>query len=108
MPEDIDEHVAMEFHGLVADLQRNDVARFEEEQKQQAAQSAMLRKVTPNHGLSAGELLKKLDGDPADAARKVQDDLDRIEREAKAAAEQTKGKQAPLPEGHFPPPPENG
>jgi len=107
MPEDVEEHVAMMFHGLVSDLQHNDVAAFEREQARQAAARAALRKQTPNQGLNAGELLKQLDGDPAAADRRVQSELDRIDRESKAAAEKNKSKVAPLPEGHFPPPPES-
>jgi tRNA U55 pseudouridine synthase TruB len=103
MPEDVNDHVAMGFHGLVSELQRNDVARFDEDQKKQAEQRAALRRATPHQGLNAGELLKKLDGDPEDANRRVQDDLDRIDREAKAAAD--KSKPEPLLEGCFPPPP---
>lgn len=107
MPDTGDEHVAFEFHGLVSELQRGDVARFEEEQRKQAEQRAALRRETPGQGLNAGELLKKIDGDPADANRKIQDDLDRIDREAKAAADKQKEKKSPLPEGSFPPPPDS-
>ncbi len=106
MPEDVDDHVAFEFHGLVSDLQRNDVARFEEEQKKQAELRAALRRGTPNQGMSAGELLKKLDGDPDAADRKVQSELDRIDREAKVSADKQKVAREPLPEGNFPPPPD--
>lgn len=108
MPENIEEHVAMEFHGLVSELQNNDVKRFEEEQRKQAQQRAMLRRADPSNGLSAGELLKKMDGDPEGANRRVQDDLDRIDREAKAAADKLRVTREQLPDGHFPPPPENG
>lgn len=115
MPEDVDEHVAFEFHGLVSDLQRNDVERFEEEQKKQALQRAMMRIASrpagphqgglPNQGLNASELLKALDGDPEAANRRVQEDLDRIDREAKVSADKLKTQREPLPEGNFPPPP---
>lgn len=107
MPDNVDEHVATEFHGLVSDLQRNDVKRFEEEQKKQADLRAALRRGNPHQGLNAGELLKQLDGDPEAANRRMQDDLDRIDREAKVAVDKNKGKQEPLPDGHFPPPPES-
>jgi hypothetical protein len=102
--EDAEDHVAMMFHGLVTDLQQADVARFEEEHKQQVAARAALRATQPVMGMSAAELLRKLDGDPEDADRKVRDSLDRVDREAGAAAE-VKDKQEPLPMGHFPPPP---
>jgi hypothetical protein len=106
MPEDVEDYVAMEFHGLVSDLQRGDVERFEEDRKKQAELRAALRRADPTRGLNAGELLKKLDGDPETANRKVQDELDRIDRESKAAADKNKNRAAPLPEGHFPPPPD--
>jgi hypothetical protein len=106
MPEDVEEHVALMFHGLVHDLQHNDVARFEEDQKKQSEARALLRRQQPHQGLSAGELLKKLDGDPEDAHKKVMDDLDRIDREVKAAADKSdSAKRGPLLEGSFPPPP---
>jgi hypothetical protein len=107
MPEDVNDHVAMEFHGLVLDLQRGDVERFEADQKKQAELRAALRRADSTNGLNAGELLKKMDGDPETANRRMQGDLDRIEREAKAAADKQKVTRAALPEGHFPPPPEN-
>jgi len=107
MPDSVEDHVAFEFHGLVSDLQHNDVRRFEEEQKRQAQQRAALRASTPGQGLNAAELIKRLDGDPEAANRRVQDDLDRIDREARAAADKAKVKQEPLPDGHFPPPPES-
>jgi len=108
MPEDVEEYVAMEFHGLVSDLQRNDVQRFEDDQKKQAQLRAALRHADPARGVSlnASELLKKIDGDPEVANRRVQEELDRVDRDAKAAADKQKVALAPLPEGHFPPPPE--
>lgn len=106
MPEE-DEHVAFEFHGLVADLQRNDVVRFEQEHKAERRRRADLRASTPGAGLNAGELLKKLDGDPSEADRKVKEMLDRIDRDAKAAVEKTQRAREPMPEGSFPPPPES-
>lgn len=106
MPEDPEEHVAMMFHGLVSDLQTNDVVKFEEEQKREREARAALRHQTPNQGLNAGELLKKLDGDPADEARRVESELARMNKEAQAAAAQkTKDQNEPLPSGHFPAPP---
>jgi len=105
MPEDVEDYVAKEFHGLVSDLQRNDVVRFEEERKKQAELRAALRR-TSGQGMSAGDLLRRLDGDPADADRKVQAELDRVDKDAKAAVDKSQSKAAPLPEGHFPPPPE--
>lgn len=106
MVDDIDEHVAAEFHGLVSDLQRGDLAQFEEEQSRQAAARRALRAEAKVVGLSAGDLLKLMDGDPADVDRKVQGALDKVEREAKAAVA-GKVKQDPLPGGHFPPPPDS-
>lgn len=108
MPEDPDEHVAMEFHGLVSDLQRGDVERFEADLKHQARLRAELRRSDPDRGggLSAGELLKKMDGDPEAAGKKLQDELDRAASEAKVATDKQKEVRAALPDGHFPPPPE--
>lgn len=108
MPEDVEEHVAEMFHGLVSELQRNDVTQFEQERAKEAALRAELRRANPHQGLNAGELLKKLDGDPEVSDRKMQADLDRIDRDAKVSAEKVAGKRDPLPEGHFPPPPESG
>lgn len=106
MPDDVDEHVATEFHNLVSDLQANDVKRAEEEHRRQAELRAALRRSNPSGGLNAGELLKKLDGDPEADVRRAQAALDRIEREAKTAVDKAKLRQEPLPDGHFPPPPE--
>jgi hypothetical protein len=106
MPDDVDEHVATEFHSLVSDLQANDVRRAEEEHRRQAELRAALRRSDPSSGLNAGELLKKLDGDSETDARRAQAELDKIEREAKSAADKAKARQEPLPDGHFPPPPE--
>lgn len=105
MPDDIENHMAEAFPLLVSDLQRNDVARFEAEQKKYAEQRAALRKQDPNQGLTATELLKKIDGDPDEANRKMQDELARISKEAQAAASQKDKQNEPLPAGHFPPPP---
>jgi hypothetical protein len=105
MPEDPEEHVALMFHGLVSDLQTNDVARFEEEQRKEREARAALRHQDPYQGLSASELLKKIDGDPAEALRKVHDDLARINKEAQAAVAEKDKQHEVLPEGHFPPPP---
>lgn len=107
MPEDPNDHVAMEFHGLVSDLQHNDVQRFEDDRKKQSELRAAMRRADPTIGLSAGELLKKLDGDLETTDRKVQGELDRIDAEAKAAADKLRVAREPLPEGHFPRPPEN-
>lgn len=106
MPDNPEEHVAFEFHGLVSDLQRGDVERFEEKHKLEAMQRALLRRASGT-GLSAGELLKKMEGDPESANRRVQEELDRLERDAKAAADKQKAAREPLPQGHFPPPPDS-
>lgn len=105
MPDDPDEHVAMMFHGLVSELQHADVARFEAEQKKERAARAALRHQSPNHGMNAGELLKKLDGDPADDQKRIDAELARMSKEAHAAAAEKDKKNEPLPAGHFPPPP---
>lgn len=104
MPDDPNDHVAQMFHGLVFDLQTGDVARFEEEQRREREARTALRRSAPDQGLSAGELLKKIDGDPQDEQRRIEDELNRIGKEAQAAATQ-KTKEDPLPEGSFPPPP---
>jgi hypothetical protein len=108
MPDDIENHMAESFPLLIADLQRGDVVRFEAEQKKLAEQRAALRAQTPNQGLTAAELLKKIDGDPADAQRKVEEELARISKEAQAAAAQKDKSNEQLPAGHFPPPPTSG
>lgn len=108
MPEDPEDHVAMMFHGLVSDLQTNDVARFEEEQKKERAARAALRHQIPNQGMNAGELLKKLDGDPADEQKRIETELARMSKEAQAAVAEKDKKNEPLPSGHFPPPPTSG
>lgn len=106
MIDDPDEYVAMAFHGLVFDLQREDVARFEAEQKQQAAARATLRAAVPHGGMNAGELLKSIDGDPEEVARREGVKIDKIERQAKDAADAVAKERAPVfPDGHFPPPP---
>lgn len=106
MTDDVDEHVAMAFHGLVSDLQQADVARFEAEQKRQAEQRAALRAVAPRSGLNVAELLKSMGGDPEEAARKTQAAIDKIERQAKEASDAATRDQPPsLSDGHFPPPP---
>ncbi len=107
MSDDINDHVAMEFHGLVLDLQRGDVERFEAEHKKQAEKRAALRRADPTRGLNADELLKKIDGDPETTNRRMQDELDRIDREAKMTTDKQKVSREPLPEGRFPPPPDN-
>lgn len=108
MPEDPNDYVAMAFHGLVTDLQHNDVKRFEEEQKRDREARAALRKQTPNQGMSAGELLRSLDGDPELAQMMVQEELARQNKEAQAAVAEKDKANAPLPAGHFPPPPTAG
>lgn len=109
MTDDPDEHVAMMFHGLVTTLQHNDVAQFDEDLKRQAEARAALRKASQARGMTASELLKAMDGDPDEAERRVQAVLDKVDREAKAAAaSKEKNRQEPLPEGSFPPPPESG
>lgn len=107
MPDDADEHVATEFHGLVSDLQRGDVERFEADLKRQAQLRAELRKSDPDRsGLSASELLRKMDGDAEAANKKIQDELDRAASDAKAAVAKQKVTRGAPADGHFPPPPE--
>ena len=102
-PEDM---VAEMFHGLIADLQRNDLACFEEDQKRERLARAALRHENGGKGMNAGELLKKLDGDPATEMRRIEEELARITKEAQAAAATHKDKKdEPLPDGHFPAPP---
>lgn len=108
MPDDIENHMAESFPLLIADLQRGDVIRFEQEQRKLGEQRAALRQQTPNQGLTAGELLKKIDGDPAEGQRKMEEDLARINKEAQAAAAQKDKSNETLPAGHFPPPPTSG
>lgn len=108
MPDDLDEHVAQMFHGLVSDLQTGDVARFEAEQKKERTARAALRHQDPNHGMNAGELLKNLDGDPMDDQRRIEAELARMNKEAQAAAADKDKKNEPLPAGYFPPPPSSG
>jgi hypothetical protein len=105
MPDDIETYMAESFPLLISDLQRGDVVRFEAEQKKLSEQRAALRQQTPNQGLTAGELLKKIDGDPAEGQRKMEEDLARINKEAQAAAAQKDKANEQLPAGHFPPPP---
>lgn len=102
--DDINNHMAESFPLLISDLQRGDVLRFEEEQKKDRAARAALRQQS-NAGMSAGELLKKMDGDPSDHERKVNVELDRMTKEAQAAAASKDKQNEPLPIGHFPPPP---
>lgn len=107
--DDIENHMAESFPLLVSDLQRGDVLRFEEEQKKERAARAALRAQDPaNQGLTANELIKKIDGDPLDGQRKVELELDRMAKEAQAAAASKDKQNEPLPAGHFPPPPTSG
>lgn len=107
--DDLDNHMAEMFPMLVSDLQRADVVRFEAEQKRERELRAALRKQDEsNQGLTAGELLKKMEGDPADGQRKVEVELDRMAKEAQAAAAQKEKQNEALPAGHFPPPPTSG
>lgn len=108
MPDDPEEHVAMMFHGLVSDLQTNDVARFEAEQKKEREARAALRHQDPYQGMNASELLKKLDGDPADDQKRIETELARMSKEAQTAAAEKDKKNEPLPVGHFPQPPSSG
>jgi HEPN domain-containing protein len=106
MAENPEDHVAEMFHGLIANLQRNDVACFEEDQKLERLARAALRHENGGKGLNAGELLKQLDGDPAIEMRRIEEELARVSKEAQAAATAYKDKKdEPLPDGHFPPPP---
>jgi len=107
MADNPDEQVALLFHGLVSDLQHNDVARFEEEQKKERAARDALRHQAPNCGMNAAELLKKIDGDPAGDQKRIDNELTRISKEAQAAVDKEK-KNEPLPIGFFPPPPTSG
>lgn len=106
MAEDPERQVAEIFPTLVADLQRGDVARFDEQQKaERVAREALRRENQP--GLTASELMKKIDGDPADDIRRIQDELTKINKDAAAAVSKVK-KEEPLPSGFFPPPPRSG
>lgn len=107
MSDDLENHMSEMFPGLVADLQRNDVARFDAELKKDAAARAALRAKDPNAGLTGSELLKKIDGDPAESQRAIEEEFDRIAKEARAAvaAKDKENQAAALPVGHFPPPP---
>lgn len=106
--DDIENHMAESFPLLVSDLQRNDVAEFEKKQELERMRRKLLRLTQPNQGLTAGELIKKMEGDPADGQRKVEVELDRMQKEAQAAAAQKDKANEPLPAGHFPPPPTSG
>lgn len=108
MPEDVEDHVAQMFHGLVADFQSADLKQAEAELLKEREKRAALRHSQPNHGMNAGELLRKLDGDPADEQRKIQDELTKIEKDSKAAAAAKDKSGEQLPQGFFPPPPTSG
>lgn len=108
MPDEVDEHVSQMFHGLVSDLQRGDVERFEAEQKREREARAALRAQQPGVGLSGSELLKKIDGDPEEAQRRIDEELARVNREAQAAAAAKDKSNEALPQDHFPPPPTSG
>ena len=82
MPDD--EHSAQIMPMLMSDLIRSDVERFEEEQQKDKAARAALRK-SSNAGMTMGELLKDIDGDPEEAQRKLQDELAKLSKEAQAA-----------------------
>lgn len=106
---DPNNHMAESFPLLISDLQRGDVARFEADQKKDREARAALRQQNPDQGLTAGELMKKIDGDPVEGQRKVEVELDRMSKEAQAAvAQKDKSSNEPLPAGHFPPPPTSG
>ena len=107
MPDDVDEHVAQMFHGLVSDLQRSDVEEFERRQVEDREKRAALRAQQEGRGMTAGELLKQLDGDPAAEMQKIQDELTKLTKDAQAAASK-KASVEPLPDGHFPAPPTSG
>jgi hypothetical protein len=102
---DPNDHIAQQFHGLISDLQRGDVERFEADQRKQAEARAALRRQVPNQGLSASELLKDMDGDPEEEKRKIQEELMRLNKEAQAAAAAKSPQNEPLPAEFFPPPP---
>jgi hypothetical protein len=108
--DDLENHMAESFPLLVSDLQRGDVLAFEEKQKKEREARAALRaQDTTNQGMTASELLKKIDGDPLDGQRKVELELDRMAKEAQAAvAKKDKQQNEALPAGHFPPPPTSG
>lgn len=108
MSDDFDPNSFMSesFPMLIAELQGNDVKRFEEDQRKQKDARAALRRLDPDLKMTAGELLKSLDGDPELSQRKVDDELARINKEAQASVAARDKKNEPLPVGHFPAPPE--
>ena len=57
--------------------------------------------------MTAGELLKKLDGDPAEDQKKVDRELQRVEDDSKKAVADMNKRAEPLPTGYFPPPPKS-
>jgi hypothetical protein len=108
MTEDVNNHVAQIFPTLVSDLVRSDVDRFDAEQQKDREARAALRKQRQETGMTAGELLRNLDGDPDEAQRRLQEDLARTNKEAQAAVAEKDKKNEPLPSTHFPPPPTSG
>jgi hypothetical protein len=107
MNDDVEGHMAEMFPTLIGELQRNDVQQFDLEQKKQSELRAALRAQDSNQGLTASELLKKIEGDPAESQRAMEEEFDKIAKEAKAAvaAKDKEKLAAALPVGHFPPPP---
>lgn len=104
MPDDVDAHVAMVYHDLISDLQRNDVEQFDAAQRREREARAALRRQTPDQGLTAGELLRRMDGNPEEEQKRVEATFDKLNQEVKDAA---KGKDEPLPSTHFPSPPKS-
>lgn len=97
------DYVAEVFGSLIADLQRGEVEAFEQRMAEDRKRRLELRALAGDNTLSAGELLKKIDGDPADAQRKLDEELERVRREAASTAAR-KAKTDELPQDHFPAP----
>lgn len=97
------DYVAEAFGTLIADLQRGEVEAFEQRMADDRRRRLELRRAAGDISLSAGELLKKIDGDPLEAQRKLDEELERTRRESATAAAR-KDKANELPQDHFPAP----
>jgi hypothetical protein len=82
-------------------MQRAEVENFEKRMASERAARLALRQ--PQDGLTAGQLLKKMDGDEQDAQKRLDDELEKVRQEAAAVAAR-KDKDVELPPDHFPPP----
>lgn len=102
---DPNEYIAEAVHGLIMSVQENAVLEADRAHEEDRRRRIELRMARGETGVSASELLRQLaDDDPERQSQRLTDEMDRVEKEAAAAAAAKEKTNEQLPADRFPAP----